>query len=697
MPDRYRVFLSAVSSEFGAVRGLLRSDLTTLGLEVKEQADFRQETEAATTLAKLDHYIRHCDAVVSLVGTRSGALPPAAAAEPFLAMLPPGMTEASYTQWEVILAQAHGKRPFFYLAGPAWVPDDDATAGDRPDLQARLRGWLFDENGLDRDEGLNAPGDLRAAVLRRRWPDFSQAKPIHPRFRSIDSLFKGRAGAMAELHLRLSRPGHGAVAITSRAQAVHGLGGIGKTRLAIEYGLAHQADFSALLFASGETPDQLDRDLAALAGVLALPEAAAREDEVKMRATLAWLRGHQNWFLVLDNLDTPRALHHAEAQLASLATGHVVATTRLSSLSAFFAPLPLDVLAEADAAEFLLERTAGRRRPAPDDQAQAEAIARDLDGLALALEQAGAFISTRRLTLAGYRAEWAARQDKVLAWFGPSVTDYPRSVAVTWQTSVEQLTPEGLRLLRRLAFLAPEPVPEFLLDVPVPGAEAEDLHAALADLDAFSLVTRRPAAPVFSVHRLVQAVTRQSLTEEAATRSLAEALGWINAAFEGDPEDVRSWPRLDPLMQHAIATTKAADDSGVSMPTARMMGRAANLFSAKARYGEAEPLLRRALAVGEGSLGTAHPDVADYLNDLAYTLQATNRLAEAEALVLSALAIDEACPVGNDQKIALRISNLAQILQDTNRLAEAEPLMRRALAIDEAGRAKNELNTALRI
>lgn len=323
MTDRFRVFLSAVSSEFGAVRAQLRSDLTARGLEVKEQADFRQEAGADTTLAKLHDYIRDCDAVVSLVGTRSGAMPPAAADEPFRAMLlPTGMQEASYTQWEVIFARAYGKRLSFYVAGSGWVPDRDASDGDRPDLQAALRAWLFDRLGLDRKEGLHHPGDLRAEVLKEEWPDLRKPKPVHLRFRSIGSLFKGRQSKMAELRARLSGPGGGRVAVTSRPQAVHGLGGIGKTRLAVEYGLAHEGEYSALLFASGETPAQLDSDIAALAGVLALPEADATEDEVRIRAALGWLRAHDGWLLVLDNLDTPAAMRRAE-ELLEIGRAHV--------------------------------------------------------------------------------------------------------------------------------------------------------------------------------------------------------------------------------------------------------------------------------------------------------------------------------------------------------------------------------------
>jgi hypothetical protein len=90
------------------------------------------------------------------------------------------------------------------------------------------------------------------------------------------------------------------------------------------------------------------------------------------------------------------------------------------------------------------------------------------------------------------------------------------------------------RLLERLAWLAPEKVPEALLDVPIPGIEGENLRDAFDDLAAYSLVTHDAAGPFFLVHRLVQDVTRRSLAGEARQRSLVEALGWINAAFAGD-------------------------------------------------------------------------------------------------------------------------------------------------------------------
>ena len=140
----------------------------------------------------------------------------------------------------------------------------------------------------------------------------------------------------------------------------------------------------------------------------------------------------------------------------------------------------------------------------------------------------------------------------------------------TWQTSVTQLTAPGLRLLRRLAFLAPEPVPDFMLDVPVPGAETENLRNGLADLVSYSLATQSVQRPVFTVHRLVQEVTKRRLDTAQRAEAATEALRWIAAGFVGAPEDVSHWPRLAPLALHAVAVVDGVGGNG---PRLRGFGR----------------------------------------------------------------------------------------------------------------------------
>jgi tetratricopeptide (TPR) repeat protein len=141
----------------------------------------------------------------------------------------------------------------------------------------------------------------------------------------------------------------------------------------------------------------------------------------------------------------------------------------------------------------------------------------------------------------------------------------------------------------------------------------------------------------------VQDFARRAMGEERRPQALREALEWVNAAFVGDSQDVRNWPVLDPLAPHALVVARAADEAGIAEPTTRLFSQLGMLFSAKAEYAQAEPLMRRALAIDETNYGADHTNVA------------------------------------------MRLSNLAQLLQDTNHLAEAEPLMRRALAIGEKG------------
>ncbi len=426
-----------------------------------------------------------------------------------------------------------------------------------------------------------------AKTLRRYknnpWVRQRSREPMEqPRFRhnlpftSLGPLFHGREVMLARLRETLERtPAGRATAIAGKA--IHGLGGVGKTRLAIEYGWQHAAEYSAVLFVGAGSPADLRRNLAALCSVLDLPEQAVPEEEVREAAVLRRLGELPGWLLILDNVDSPDAAAAVDALVARLHGGHVLLTGRLARWGAEVEAIELDLLAEEAAAAFLLARTANCRRATPDDAAHATTLARELGYLPLALEQAGAAIAGRRLTFPAYLKDWATRREQVLTWFDPRVSHYPVSFAVTWQTSVDRLSAPARHLLERLAWLGPEPIPESLLEVPVPGLPEEsnpDPRDALAELATWSLVARAAETPTFTVHRLVQDVTRRSLRNDPGQGLLTEALRWVNAAFVGEPQDVRTWPVLDPLTPHARAVVAFADTEGITEPTARLMNRA---------------------------------------------------------------------------------------------------------------------------
>jgi phage tail protein X len=138
----------------------------------------------------------------------------------------------------------------------------------------------------------------------------------------------------------------------------------------------------------------------------------------------------------------------------------------------------------------------------------------------------------------------------------------------------------------------------------------------------------------------------------------------------------------EPLMRRALAIDEQS--YGAEHPNVGSeLNNLAWLLKETNRLAEAEPLMRRGLSIEQKSKGAGHPSVANCLNNLAQLLQDTNRLAEAEPLMHRALAIDEQVYGADHPKVAVDLNNLAQLLKATNRLAGAEPLMRRALAIDE--------------
>ena len=302
-------------------------------------------------------------------------------------------------------------------------------------------------------------------------------KPRNLPFLSLGGLFAGRDEDLADLHTAL-------LGAKGAPVALCGLGGIGKTRLAIEYAWSREAVYSALLFVNASDGAALNAGLAGLTAfeILDLPEKEARDDATKITAVLRWFESNPKWLMILDNIDDRAAVAEVAKLMPRLKGGHVVITARASNFPADVRKLEVSTLDENAAAQFLLDRTEADRSKSKDDTALARTLARELGGLALGLEQAGAHIATDRIGFTRYLKLWSESREKALAWADATVTGSDRTLATTWTTSVARLSPESRRLLERLAFLAPDPVPDSLLDVAVPGE--------MPDTDAYKARSR---------------------------------------------------------------------------------------------------------------------------------------------------------------------------------------------------------------
>ncbi|HEY5204034.1 MAG TPA: NB-ARC domain-containing protein [Roseiarcus sp.] len=513
----------------------------------------------------LEEYLASCDIVVHFAGEMAGSSPASTSVDDLFLRRPElaarlaekgmdreALGRLTYIQWEAWFAIGFNKdgakqnlvivAPAFGVKRGAKFAPTDASRASQADHLTRLKAIdVYPAKPFTSADNLVARV-FASAVLDALKKAGSVTKPRNLPFASLGGLFAGRDEDLADLHTAL-------LGARGAPVALHGLGGIGKTRLAIEYAWSREAAYSALLFVSASDSAALNAGLAGLTGyeILDLPEKEARDDATKITAVLRWLESNPTWLMILDNVDDRAAVAEVAKLMPRLKGGHVVITARASNFPAGVRKLEVSTLDENAAAQFLLDRTAADRSKSKDDTTLARALARELGGLALGLEQAGAHIATDRIGFARYLKLWSESREKVLAWADATVTSSDRTLATTWATSVARLSPESRRLLDRLAFLAPDPVPDSLLDVAVPG-EASDLEAyeARGGLYAYSLIsgvtTEDGGAPGFVVHRLVQDFAQRAMSDERRAQALQEALEWVNAAFVGDPEDMWSWP-----------------------------------------------------------------------------------------------------------------------------------------------------------
>lgn len=696
-----QIFLSTVSKEFRSYRDALRHDLDRPNVTVKVQEDFI--ATGTETLDKLDEYIRHCDAVLHLVGDMTGALaegPSVAAIRrryPDLAQRIPVLQPClradapalSYTQWEAWLALYHGKT--LVIA----VPHDKAPRDEQyqllEDQRAAQQAHLERLSRIERYPEIRFTSADRLAVdmLRSKLQDIVGraglvAKPINLPYRSIGESFKGRDALLARLTQAFRDIPRSAAGVV--ATVLCGSSGVGKTRAALEYAWGRAEDYGALLFVPADSPQALRSNLAALCrqNMLDLPEKVDADESRQVDAVLRWLRRHPGWLMILDNLDSEDDAHAVEALLPQLAGGHVLLTSQLAHWSGGITPLALDVLSIETASELLFARTASKRRSRDDDAAVARTLADALGGLPLALEQAAAYISTRRLTFAQYLADWQNQREDVLTWYDPRLMNCDRSLAMTCQNSYVHLSAGARTLLQRLAWLDAAPIPESLLETAVPGSADLDAFAALAELEGQSLLNRAIDSPTFTVNRLMQQITRRTLSDDPSHAVLTETLRWLDAAYVGDGWDVRTWPVLDPLQPHAQALAARADAAGIAEPTARLKVRTGGLLLGKGRYTEARRLFERAMVIRVERLGREHPDVAECLMGLALLDRFDHAYAKAERRFEIALAIREKVLGPDHPDVAGSLRAIGNLLWQQGDYAKAEPYHLRALAIREA-------------
>ena len=513
---------------------------------------------------------------------------------------------------------------------------------------------------------------------RPRYP--KSLPPIWNISLSRNPNFSGRDEYLSKLEKEFNSEQHAAL-----TQAIIGIGGVGKTQIAIEYSYRYSTNYQAIWWIKAENEKTLAADFAAFAAEANLPEKDSPEELVVIRAVKKWLEHNQGWLLVFDNAESPDKIID---YLPHGASGQVLITSRHKAWGKICHPLRIKVWPRKEAVEFLINRTTDK------NHTNADKLAEELGDLPLALEQAAAFINEASIWFDDYLKLYRTRRKKLWDEESPPL-NYPDTVGTTWSLAIEKVreeAPAGASILNFCSYLASNDIPRSLIGIAgsyLPEESSTLFKDALAVttgikiLNQYSLVNAQPDS--ISVHRLVQVVVRDRLKKEEQKLWAKAAAQTINAQFPYECDtNPNVWPECAALLSHAQVVTGHADEMEVTLePTATLLNKMGVYLLVRASYSEAEPLFRRALEIRKAQLGTDHPDVAESLNDMAELLRAQGKYPDAEPLFRRALEIHET-QLGTDHpSVATSLNNLALLLQAQGKYSDAEPLLRRALEIHE--------------
>ncbi|MBC6459874.1 FxSxx-COOH system tetratricopeptide repeat protein [Actinomadura sp. HBU206391] len=426
------------------------------------------------------------------------------------------------------------------------------------DEQALGDGHRPAKSGSADDRDIDSKTPLGVGVTIRTMPPAAERSPsdpppiwgnVPPRNRS----FTGREALLETLHQRLS---HGTTAVLP--EALHGMGGVGKSQIAIEYVYRHTRDYDLIWWIPSERPGQIQQSLAELAVQMGLPVSTEVNVAVPaVREALRLGRPYRNWLLVFDNAEQ---LEEVQDFFPTNGAGKILVTSRNQAWTSVASSLEVDVFARDESIALL------RLRGPELDADDANELAHLLGDLPLAIEQAAVWLSETGMPVAEYLHLFREKHDKaaeLLHDAAPAAYELP--VAAAWNVSLDQLRntdPGALQLLQICAFFAPEPISRRLLsgtrNVDGPPELMEvlsdpvKLGRAVRAINQYALAKLSHKHNTIMLHRLVQRVLVGQMTPQEAAELRHCGHQLLAQADPNAPELSAHWPHYADLLPHVL-------------------------------------------------------------------------------------------------------------------------------------------------
>jgi tetratricopeptide (TPR) repeat protein len=595
------------------------------------------------------------------------------------------------TEWAAAFRRAEGDRPILI---PLRVEECEASGLLAPlttiDLvgldEDQARAKLLDNlqvMHVGRAKPLAAPSfPARRGGLKRgpAYPSSSSPRIWNVPYRR-NNKFVGRESSLERIAAALD---DGQIAAAS--QAVAGLGGVGKTQLAVEYAYRHQDKYDVVWWIRAEKQATLISDYAALGTALSLPECIDPDQVIVLTAVRRWLETNESWLLVFDNAEDPDGalgqrwpFETAKDLLPTIGSGHVLITTRDTRWEDVAFLTSIDVFDMPESLHFLETHTEGSFDPDIASQ-----LADALGRLPLALGQASAYIRQSGISFANYLERLNSTPQRILS----TPSDYRVTVATTWQLSIEHVrssAPSAESVLQTCAFLAPENIPVSLLEGEAsrgaPLWDQADLEAAIMSLRRYSLL--KSDGQSITVHRLLQEVVRASLPTSAESRMASHATELVNAAFPERSGDLLHGDECDWLLSHALtATAYSLKLEAVPAATSQLLVRVGAYLQVRARYTEAKTCFEQALKLLDSHDADSAGMLPKVLTGLGWILRDLGQPKGARTCLERAVSIYQASDPDNGG-LARTLTGLGLVLRDLGELGTARAALERALEVSE--------------